>query len=129
MGKQGFPGSGQGVGVGHGTLTHFARAFTEEERNTGRRNSCRQLGREASTALAPRQVQLCEVHSGQELTAFPALSREASCFPFGTFPINGILEEWLQQLSTVVATCLDKSFTSLDFKISPNKRNFLCANK
>lgn len=73
-------------------------------------------------------VQLCEVHSGQELTALPALSREAACFPFGTFPINRLLEGWLPQLSTV-ATCLDKGLTSLDFKISPNKSNFWYANK
>lgn len=51
-------------------------------------------------------VQLCEVHSSQELTVFTSLYRDASCFPFGTFPINRLLEEWLLQLPTVVCHVL-----------------------
>lgn len=54
MGKRGFPGGGQEMGVGHRTFAHFARSFTEEERNMEGRDGCKQLGREASKALAPR---------------------------------------------------------------------------
>lgn len=51
--SQGSPVGGQEMGVGHRTFTHFARSFTEEGRNMGGRDGCKQLGREASKALAP----------------------------------------------------------------------------
>lgn len=67
----------------------FCQGFYRRGRNMGGRTAASGWAGRRPRHWAHGHVQLCEVHSGQELTELPALSRAASCSHLGHFPSTG----------------------------------------